>query len=286
MLALLHTLLYFCPQMDLLQYTFFRYALIGSVFTCISCGIAGSYIVSRRLVFISGGITHASFGGLGLGFYLGFSPILSALLFSIASAFGVEWLSKKQDVREDSAIAVFWALGMALGVICIFLTPGYSPNISGYLFGNILTITFSDIVFSGILAIVLSVIFIFFFKPILYTAFDSEFAKTQGVKVTLIENLMMLAIAVTIVASIRLIGIMLLMSLLTVPQMTANLFTSRLHKIIFNSVGLGIIGCFSGLLISYYLNIPSGAAIVFVQIILFLICKTAVFLYQKTIKHT
>ena len=271
--------------MDLLQYAFFRNALIGSVFTCISCGIAGSYIVSRRMVFISGGITHASFGGLGLGFYLGISPILSALLFSIASAFGVEWLSKKQDVREDSAIAAVWALGMALGVICIFLTPGYSPNISAYLFGNILTITLSDIGFAGLPAVLLLILFSVFFKPILYTAFDSEFAKTQGVKVALIEHLMMLAIAVTIVSSIRLIGIMLLMSLLTVPQMTANLFTSRLQKIILYSIGLGIAGCFSGLFLSYYLNVPSGAAIIFVQILVFLLCKTALFLYQKTIKR-
>jgi len=271
--------------MDLLQYAFFQNALTGSILTCISCGIAGSYIVSRRLVFISGGITHASFGGLGLGFYLGISPILSALLFSIASAFGIEWLSKKQDVREDSAIAAFWALGMALGVICIFLTPGYSPNISAYLFGNILTITLSDIAFAGGLAIVLSVLFMVFFKPILFTAFDPEFAKTQGVKVSLIEHLMMLAIAITIVSSIRLIGIMLLMSLLTVPQMTANLFTSRMKIIILYSIGLGIIGCITGLILSYYLNVPSGAAIIFVQILIFLLCKTALFLYQKTIKH-
>jgi zinc transport system permease protein len=271
--------------MELLQYAFFFFFLVGSIFTCISCGIVGSYIVSRRLVFISGGITHASFGGLGLGFYLGISPILSALLFSIASAFGIEWLSKKQDVREDSAIAAFWALGMALGVICIFLTPGYSPNISAYLFGNILTITLSDIGFAVSLAVLLSILFLLFFKSVLYTAFDPEFAKTQGVKVALIEHLMMLAIAVTIVSSIRLIGIMLLMSLLTVPQMTANLFTSRLQKIIFYSIGLGIAGCFSGLFLSYYLNVPSGAAIIFVQILFFLLCKTAVFLYQKTIKH-
>ena len=271
--------------MDLLQYAFFRNALVGSVFISISCGMIGAYIVSRRLVFISGGITHASFGGLGLGFYLGISPILSALLFSIASAFGVEWLSKKQDVREDSAIAAFWALGMALGVICIFLTPGYSPNISGYLFGNILTITFSDIGFAGALTVLLSILFLLFFKPVLYTAFDSEFAKTQGVKVALIEHLMMLAIAVTIVSSIRLIGIMLLISMLTVPQMTANLFTSRLQKIILYAIGLGISGCFSGLFLSYYLNVPSGAAIVFVQILIFLLCKTAIFFYQKTIKH-
>lgn len=271
--------------MDVLQYTFFQHALLGSVFTCIACGIVGSYIVARRLVFISGGITHASFGGLGLGFYLGINPILSALFFSIASAFGVEWLSKRQGVREDSAIAAFWALGMALGVICIFLTPGYAPNISAYLFGNILTITNLDLWFVGILSVLLIVAFASFFNKILYTAFDSEFARTKGINVALIEHLMMLAIAVTIVSSIRLIGIMLLMSLLTIPQMTANLFTSRLKRIIIYSVLIGIAGCFAGLFLSYYLNVPSGAAIIFVQVILFLICKSAIFVYQKTIKQ-
>jgi zinc transport system permease protein len=259
--------------MELLQYTFFQHALTGSLFTCIACGIVGAYIVSRRLVFISGGITHASFGGLGLGFYLGVNPIFSALIFSVASAFGVEWLSRQQGVREDSAIAAFWALGMALGVIFIFLTPGYTPNISAYLFGNILTITLQDIAFAGILSVVLLVAMLLFYRPILYTAFDSEFAETQGVKVSLIEHLMMLAIAVTIVSSIRLIGIMLLMSLLTIPQMTANLFTSRLSRIIIYSILTGLAGCISGLFLSYFLNVPSGAAIIFVQIILFLFCK-------------
>ena len=130
---------------DLLQYAFFQNALIGSFLTAIACGIVGTYIVSRRLVFITGGITHASFGGLGIGFFAGINPILSALIFSILSAFGVEWVSRKQGVREDSAIAGFWSLGMALGVIAIFMTPGFAPNLSAYLFGNILTISYTDI---------------------------------------------------------------------------------------------------------------------------------------------
>ena len=116
--------------MELFQYAFFQYALLGSLFTAIACGIVGTYIVSRRLVFISGGITHASFGGLGLGFYTGMNPIVSAMLFAILAAFGVEWASRTQQIREDSAIAGVWSLGMALGVIFIFLTPGYAPNLS------------------------------------------------------------------------------------------------------------------------------------------------------------
>jgi zinc transport system permease protein len=271
--------------MEVLHYTFFQHALIGSLFTCIACGLAGSYIVARRLVFISGGITHASFGGLGLGFYLGVNPMLAALVFSVASAFGVEWLSKKQNVREDSAIAVCCALGMALGVICLFMTPGYAPNISAYLFGNILTVTTADIWFSGSFALIMIGGFVCFFNPILYTAFDREFARVKGLKVDLIENLMMLAIAVCIVSSIRLIGIMLLMSLLTVPQMTVYLFTAKFRNILIYSILVSILGCFAGLFLSYSLNVPSGAAIIFVQIILFLLCKAGIFLSRRTIKR-
>ena len=111
--------------MNLLQYTFFQHALLGSLLASIACGIIGTYIVTRRLVFISGGITHASFGGIGLGLYAGISPILSAAVFSVLSAFGVEWLSKRKDMREDSAIAMFWTLGMALGIMFSFLSPGF-----------------------------------------------------------------------------------------------------------------------------------------------------------------
>ena len=131
---------------ELLQYAFFRNALLGSLFASIACGVIGTYVVSRRLVFISGGITHASLGGLGIGFYFSFPPLLSAMAFSVFSAFGIQWLSSKQGVREDSAIAVFWSLGMAIGIVLTFLSPGYAPNLSEYLFGNILTITQRDII--------------------------------------------------------------------------------------------------------------------------------------------
>ena len=182
--------------MDLLQYAFFQNALIGSLLTAIACGIVGTYIVSRRLVFISGGITHASFGGLGLGFYLGTNPILMAMLFSILSAFGVEWASKTQNVREDSAIAGVWSLGMALGVIFIFLTPGYAPNLSAYLFGNILTISTADILWILGLVVLLILIFSLFLREIVYVAFDRDFAVTQGLPVKWIEYTMMCFIAI------------------------------------------------------------------------------------------
>ncbi len=260
-------------MIELFNYTFFQYALIGSLLTAIACGIVGTYIVARRFVFICGGITHASFGGLGMGFFLGWNPILTALIFSIFSALGVEWASKSQNIREDSAIAGIWSLGMALGVIFIFLTPGYAPNLSAYLFGNILTVSLADIYWIGLLALSLVLIFLLFSKTIVFTAFDREFAQTQGLPVKAIEYLMMILIACTIVLSIRLVGIMLLMSLLTLPQITVNLFTADFKKIIWGSIGLGFAACLAGLISSYYLNVPSGAFIILVLVLLFLLAK-------------
>jgi zinc transport system permease protein len=130
---------------ELLQYRFFSNALLASLFTSINCGIIGTYIVSRRLVFISGGITHASFGGIGLGYFFGLNPIASATIFATLSALGIEFLSKKAEIREDSLIGIFWSFGMAMGIVFISITPGYAPNLMGYLFGSLLTVTSTDI---------------------------------------------------------------------------------------------------------------------------------------------
>lgn len=268
---------------ELFRYTFFQNALIGSLLACIACGVIGTYVVTRRLVFISGGITHSSLGGLGLGFYFGLNPILSALIFSVLSAFGIEWLSKRQGVRQDSAIAAFWSFGMAIGIIFIFLKSGFAPNLSDYLFGNILTITHSDLIFLFLLATILVVGFALFKRQIIFVAFDSEFAKTRNFPVRLIEYTMMFFIAVTIVLSIRLVGIMLLMSLITIPQMTANLFTSNYVKMVYGSVVIGLLACVIGLLLSYFLNVPSGAFIIFTLIAVFFICKFLVSLRKKQV---
>lgn len=258
---------------DLLSYDFFQNALLGSLLASIACGIIGTYIVVRRLVFVSGGITHASMGGIGIGLYYGINPIFAAMIFSILSAFGIEWLSSKQGIREDSAIATLWSLGMAIGIIFIYMKPGFAPNISDYLFGNILTVTTSDIIYLGILSLVLAIIFGLFRREILYTAFDSDFARTRNLPVTFIKYMMMMFIALTIVLSIRLVGIVLLMSLLTVPQMTANLFTSNFPKMIGLSILIGFIGCIIGLFLSALLDVPSGVFIIFSQIIIFLIIR-------------
>ncbi len=267
--------------LELLDYAFFRNALLGSLFASIACGIIGTYVVSRRLVFISGGITHASFGGLGIGFYFGLNPIFSAMIFSVFSAFGIQWLSERQGVREDSAIGVFWSLGMAIGIVLTFLTPGYTPNLSEYLFGNILTVTTTDILSLLILSAVLLVFFAANYHSIVSVSFDSQFAKTRRIHTKFIEYSMMLFTAVTIVLSIRLVGIVLLMSLITVPQMTANIFTVNYSKLISLSVLFSFIGSVSGLLLSYYLNVPSGAFIIFVLILMFFLAKGGKIIINK-----
>lgn len=275
--------------MELFQYTFFQHALLGSLFASIACGIIGTYIVTRRLVFISGGITHASFGGIGLGLYTGISPLLSAAVFSVLSAFGVEWLSKRKDMREDSAIAVFWTFGMAVGIIFSFLAPGFTPDLSAFLFGNILTITPTDIYMLALLSILLIVFFTLFLNPIVCIAFDREFARSQRIPVALFEYLLMMFIALTIVSCLRMVGIVLAISLLTLPQMTANLFTHSFKRIIWLSVFIGYQGCLGGLFISYKLQVPSGAAIIFFSILIYTLCKMGKSMYlcrQKKINQT
>lgn len=269
--------------MNLLQYTFFQHALLGSLLASIACGIIGTYIVTRRLVFISGGITHSSFGGIGIGLYAGISPILSAAIFSVLSAFGVEWLSRRKDMREDSAIAVFWTLGMAIGIIFSFLSPGFAPDQSAFLFGNILTITEADLAMLAILSVLLILFFVLFIHPIIAIAFDREFARSQGIPVVVFEYILMMFIALTIVSCLRMVGIVLVISLLTIPQMTANLFTYSFKRIIWLSIGIGYLGCMGGLFISYFLNVPSGASIIFFSILIYVVCKIIKTVHTKII---
>lgn len=270
--------------MELLNYTFFQYALLGSLLASIACGIIGTYIVTRRLVFISGGITHASFGGIGLGLYTGIHPILSAGLFAILTAFGVEWMTRKKNTREDSAIAMFWTFGMAIGIIFSYLSPGFTPDLSTYLFGNILTIGVADLWFLTLIAVLLILFFSLFLRPIIAIAFDREFAQSQGIPTSLMEYTLMFFIAVTIVACLRMVGIVLVISLLTIPQMTANLFTHQFKSMIFLSIIIGFINCIGGLFFSFYLNVPSGAAIIFFTIIVYFLSRLVYKLRPQTLK--
>jgi len=260
-------------MIELLSYEFFINAILAALFAAISCGIIGTYIVSRRIVFISGGITHASFGGIGIGYYLGINPIFGAAVFAVLSALGIEYTSRKTEVREDSAIAILWALGMAIGVIFIFITPGYAPNLMSYLFGNILTVTTTDLYLLAGLSLIIVLFYIMQFKNILYIAFDEEFARARRLPVNMIKYVMISLIALTIVFNIRVVGIILVISLLTIPQTIANMFVKRFIGIMMLSVVIAMIGTLTGLMLSYLFDIPSGAAIIFFLVILFFLAR-------------
>ena len=267
--------------MNILEYSFFQNALLGSLLASVLCGFIGTYIVTRRLVFISGGITHASFGGIGLGVFLGINPILSAMVFSVLSAFGVQWMSRRGDVREDSAIAVFWTFGMSLGIICCFLSPGFRPDLPSFLFGSILTISQADLWLLAALLVVVAIVFALFYRTILSVAFDVDFARSQRLPVAFIEYLMMALIALTIVGTLRMVGIVLSISLLTIPQMSANVLTHNFKHMIAWSIVIGWVDCLMGLGLSYALNVPSGASIIFVSILVYLVLKVGNVAFKK-----
>jgi zinc transport system permease protein len=208
-----------------------------------------------------------------MGYYMGFDPIFGAVLFGIFSALGIEFFTRKADLREDSAIAMLWALGMALGIIFIFLTPGYAPNLMSYLFGNILTVSLTDLVFLTLLTLGIGAFFILFYRMILFISFDEEYALTNNTPVRLFNMILICLVALTIVLNIRVVGIILVMSLLTIPQAISNLFTRYFHKMIFLSIFLGFIGSLAGLIFSYIYDIPSGAAIIFALVLMYGITK-------------
>jgi zinc transport system permease protein len=265
----------------LFNFGFFRNAFLAALVASITCGIIGTYIVSRRIVFISGGITHASFGGIGMGYYFGFDPILGAIAFGIMSALGIEFFTKRADLREDSAIAMLWSLGMALGVIFIFLTPGYAPNLMSYLFGNILTVSKGDLIYLFILSVFVISFFLIFYRMIIFVSFDEEFALTNNAPVRLFNALLISLVALTIVLNIRVVGIILVMSLLTIPQAIANLFTKRFDVMIFYSILFGFLGSITGLTFSYIYDIPSGAAIIFTLVVIYGLMKTGFIIFGK-----
>jgi zinc transport system permease protein len=277
-------------MLELLHYNFFTNALLSALLTAISCGIIGTYIVARRMVFIGGGITHASFGGIGIAYYLGLNPILGAAAFSVLSAFGINYFTKQGNIRQDSSIAIWWSLGMAIGIVFIAITPGYAPNLMSFLFGSILTVTKDDLLFMGSVSAVVLVLFIFFFRLIVMISFDEEFARARKLPVNTFNYILMALSALVIVASIRISGVILVLSLLTLPQATANLFTKNFRSILVASIAIGFLGMGTGLMVSYYTDLPSGATIILVMTTFFGIGKLLLwvgesFRFKKSVSY-
>jgi len=259
----------------LFEYGFLVKSILAAVLASISAGIAGSYIVSKKMVFLSGGITHSSFGGIGIAYFLGINPVLGAAVFGVASASGIQFMSSRQKISEDSAIGFLWAFGMAIGIIFVYLTPGYTPDLMSYLFGSILTIDNADLIALAAISLVLIMFFIRYYRIILYIAFDEAYARTFTTKTDLFKYLMIILVSLVIVLNIRIAGVVLVLSLLTIPPNIALLFTRDFRKMVYASVLAGLAGTLSGLVASWYLNIPTGATIIFVLVLIWVLSKFA-----------
>ena len=251
----------------LFEYQFLQNALISGILASIVCGIIGVIIVEKKLVMMSGGIAHTSYGGVGLGYLLGFEPIIGAFIFSFCAALGIGFIKRKGGARSDVVIGLFWSLGMALGILFIALMPGYPPDLSSYLFGNILSVTKSDLFLIVGLTIIVTLVIVVLFNNWKAYLFDDEFVSIIGIKTTFLEYLLLILIAMTVVVLIRVVGIILVLALLTAPAATSGMLTSNLKNRMIYSILLGNIFCISGLWISYEANIASGAVIVVLSVI-------------------
>jgi len=249
-------------MLEALQYEFMQNALMAGLLAAIACGIVGVYVVVKRIVFISGGIAHASFGGIGLGYFLGINPIIGALFFSLASGLAIGGVTRRTRLPADTTIGILWAVGMALGVIFIALTPGYAPDLMSYLFGNILTVPISDILLMFALDVVIIGIVAAFYKEYLILSFDEEYATAVGMPVEKLYLLLLAMIALTVVVLIRVVGMILVIALLTFPAAMARQFTHNMKRMMFLSVLFGFLFTLGGLWLSYVLKLPSGATII------------------------
>jgi zinc transport system permease protein len=246
----------------ILNYQFMQNALLTAIMASVVCGIIGTIVVEKKLVMMSGGIAHTAFGGIGLGYWLGFEPILGALIFSAGSSLLITSIKRKTNTNTDTMIGILWSTGMALGILFIYLSPGYPPDMASYLFGDILTVTRFDLyVILGLVLFTVLVIVAFFSKWLSYL-FDDEFSFVIGMNTRFMDYFMFLLIALSIVVLIRVVGIILVIALLTTPTAIAKRFTFDLKKLMILSslIGMGI--SLTGLWLSFYLNIPSGAMII------------------------
>ncbi|MBM3708900.1 MAG: metal ABC transporter permease [Actinobacteria bacterium] len=270
--------------MEVFQYEFMRNALLAALLVNIACGIVGTYVVIKKIVFISGGISHAAFGGIGLGYFLGLNPIIIAIPFSIASALSIGIISKKTKIKEDTAIGIVWALGMALGILFINLTPGYAPDLFSYLFGNILTVPVSDLYIMLALDLFIIIIASVFHREFSSISFDEEYSAVIGIPVRALYFVLLCLVALSVVILIRIVGVILVIALLTIPASICRQFTYNIKKLVVASIITGVVVTISGLILSYFLNISSGAAIIILMSAVFLLSffiRSILYRYKK-----
>ncbi len=249
---------------DALQFDFMRNALLAGVLVSIACGIIGTLVVINRIVFLSGGIAHAAYGGVGLAYFFNFDPILGAITFSLASALGMGLVQRTTRQRSDTIIGVLWAVGMALGIILIDLTPGYKADLLSYLFGSILSVPTSDLWLMLALNLIILAAVTVLFKELLALSFDETFTTVANVPVNVIYLVLVVLIALTVVMTMRVVGLIMVIALLTIPPAISEHLVRHVQQMMIVSSIIGVVFTMTGLWLSYFLNLTSGATIILV----------------------
>lgn len=256
---------------DILNLEFMQNALIAGVLISIACGVVGSLVVINRMGFIAGGIAHGAYGGIGIAFFFGFAPLLGASLFSLLLSIIIAFISIKNRNKIDSVIGAIWAFGMALGIIFIDLTPGYNVDLMSYLFGSILSVSKDDILFIGLLNLVFLFLVVVFYRQFIAISYDIEFAKLRGVSTNFFYYMMVIMISFCVVATIRVVGLILVIALLSIPPLIASCFAKKLGSMMVLSSIISIFFCVLGLFLSVCFNLTSGASIILLASFSFLI---------------
>jgi zinc transport system permease protein len=251
-------------MIEALHFEFMRNALMAGLLASIICGIMGTLVVVNRIVFLSGGIAHAAYGGIGIAFYFGWPYLVGTIGFSLAAAMVMAAVSLHSKHRADTIIGVIWAVGMACGIILIDLAPGYNVDLMSYLFGSILTVPASDLWIMLTVGIVITGLVVFYYQDLLAMSYDEEFARIRGVPVRALYFLLIGMLAVTVVMVIQVVGLILVIALLTIPPFIVERHTRSLIQMMIGSSLLGAVFTVSGLWLSYAFDLTSGASIIMV----------------------
>ena len=258
-------------MLEILSSPFMQKAFVAGILISIMTGIISVFIVLRKMSFIGAGISHAAFGGVAIGFAAGINPLLTALIYTIFVALGIERTSRKGKISEDVSIGIFYSVSMSLGIAIISLSKSYNIDLFGYLFGNILAITDEEILLTLITAIVVVLTIIIFLKELFLLTYNEEIAQVSGVRIRLLNSVFLIALAVSIVISIKIVGIIMVSALLVIPGATARLFAKNLLSMIALSCLAGTLSVIAGLFLSYEYDIASGACIVLTSAAIFFI---------------
>lgn len=267
--------------MEILSYGFMQRAVITGIAISILTGIISVFVVLRRVSFVGSGISHAAFGGVAIGFLAGINPLITAVTYSIIIAFGIEIISSKGRVAEDTAIGIFYSSSMALGIVLISLSKNYNVDLFGYLFGSILAIKEEEMWITIAITFVLLITLAIIMKELLLITFNEELAAVSGIPTRLIKSIFLISMAVAIVASIKVVGIILVSALLVIPGATAQLLSRNFYIMLFLSCLIALSSTISGLYLSYQFDISSGGAIVLLTTVLFFAAFLTIKLKQQ-----